>query len=133
MISRRLTYKERRAMSLVQSYMLRKAYLYQRMSYWLDFAKYYSNDKNKLCFLIYDFDDNDYDNAGIFSNNVVIGDVKHRKMYFFKDDSDVNAVLKTIQTDIADYVLFDKDFSADNKRAIVEFNKFKLEQDFKEL
>ena len=121
MTSRILTYKERKAINLIHSYMVRKAYIYQRMLYWLDFANNscYNKGNNKLCFLSYNFAENDYDNAGIFSDNVILGNMKHTKIYFFKD--------------ISDYVLFDKDFSADNKRAIIELNKFKLEQDFKEI
>ena len=122
------SYKERTAADEVRKFVQNKAARLRGLDLWL-----YSNlRKDEPCFICYDFLKLEVYNTGILKvpSNVGMYDPVHQKTYFFNNQKEAAQVLDEIQVDIASYIINEKDFTLDNKMAMMKLKLKDIEDDF---
>lgn len=123
------TYKERTAAEAVRKFVQNKFARLRGLDLWL-----YSNiRKDEPCFICYDFLKLEVYNTGILKvpSNVGMYDPVHQKTYFFNNQKEAAQALDEIQVDIASYIIDGKDFTLDNKMAMMKLKLKDIEDDFK--
>lgn len=126
---KRPSLKQRTAAAEVRKFVQYKEARLQGLFYWL-----YSELRNdEPCFICYDFLKLEVCNTGILKvpSNVGMYDPVHQKTYFFKNKKEAAQVLDEIQVDIASYIIDEKDFTLDNKMAMMKLKLKDIEDDFK--
>lgn len=125
---KRSTYKERTAFAEVRKFVQYKEERLQGLVNWLN-----SNiRKDEPCFICYDFLKLEVYNTGILivPSNVGMYDPVHQKTYYFRNTKEAAQALDEIQVDIASYIINGKDFTLDNKMAMMKLKIKEIEDDF---
>lgn len=123
------SYKERTAAAAVRKFVQYKEARLQGLINWLN-----SNiRKDEPCFICYDFLKLEVYNTGILivPSNVGMYDPVHQKTYYFRNTKEAAQALDEIQVDIASYIINEKDFTLDNKMAMMKLKIKEIEDDFK--
>lgn len=123
------TYKERTAAKAVRQFVQYKEARLQGLVYWL----YSKLRTDEPCFICYDFLKLEVCNTGILKvpSNIGMYDPVHQKTYFFNNPKEAAKILDEIQVDIASYIIDEKDFTLDNKMAMMKLKIKDIEDDFK--
>lgn len=126
---KRPSYKQRTAAAEVRKFVQYKEARLRGLDNWL----YSKHRTDEPCFICYDFLKLEVYNTGILKvpSNVGMYDPVHQKTYFFNDPNEAKQVLDEIQVDIASYIIDGKDFTLDNKMAMMKLKIKDIEDDFK--
>ena len=125
---KRSTYKERTAFTEVRKFVQNKEARLQGLVNWLNSEI----RKDEPCFICYDFLKLEVYNTGILivPSNVGMYDPVHQKTYYFRNTKEAAQALDEIQVDIASYIINKKDFTLDNKMAMMKLKIKEIEDDF---
>ena len=85
------------------------------------------------CFVIYDFYNNHTDNHGLLcSDYIYISNKETMKMYLYKNDNDIDALIEEIKKDMNDYFMLNRSFEDDcTMKKVMEMKKLhKIKEDF---
>lgn len=125
---KRSTYKERTAFAEVRKFVQNKEARLQGLVNWLNSEI----RKDEPCFICYDFLKLEVYNTGILivPSNVGMYDPVHQKTYYFRNTKEAAQALDEIQVDIASYIINGKDFTLDNKMAMMKLKIKEIEDDF---
>lgn len=125
---KRSTYNERTAFAEVRKFVQNKEARLQGLVNWLNSEI----RKDEPCFICYDFLKLEVYNTGILivPSNVGMYDPVHQKTYYFRNTKEAIQALDEIQVDIASYIINKKDFTLDNKMAMMKLKIKEIEDDF---
>lgn len=125
---KRSTYNERTAFAEVRKFVQNKEARLQGLVNWLNSEI----RKDEPCFICYDFLKLEVYNTGILivPLNVGMYDPVHQKTYYFRNTKEAIQALDEIQVDIASYIINKKDFTLDNKMAMMKLKIKEIEDDF---
>ena len=125
---KRSTYKQRTAAEEVRKFLQYKNTRLQGLVYWLNSEL----RKDEPCFICYDFLKLEVWNTGILKepSNVGMCDPVHQKTYYFRNQKEAAQVLDELQVDIASSIINEKDFTLDNKMAMMKLKLKDIDNDF---